>query len=180
MDEEDDIDRDDEDEIFDILNDTNLPNKDKEERKKPQGPTKVSPKPPPRGDRARDSAEFVIGKKDYTEHIDEDRKFEHVKTVKTKHIFEVNVKELKNVPILKMILKDLNRGDRESQSKAENKYIQNVFVKYIFPLDDEQIVSDYIEFSPKGQDTMDYNVSMHSYHTYLLETHKSVVDSLKK
>ena len=167
---------DDDDEIFDILNDNRKPLKKVEDRKGPS-PKK---KKPIEDNKGKDSHEFIIGKKDYNEHVDIDRNVDQAKSVKIKHIFEVNVKELKNVPILKMILKDLNRGTKHSEEKAENKYIQDVFVKYIFPLDDEQIVSDYLEFSPKTSSSLDYNVSMHSYHTYLLEPNKSVVESLKK
>ena len=74
---------------------------------------------------------------------------EDQKSVKVKHIFDINILGLNNFAILKKIIKDINRGDKYSVNKNEVKYIQDVFVKYIFPLDDEQIVSDYIEFSPK-------------------------------
>lgn len=169
--------QDDDDEIFDILND-NKPQAKKEDKKA----QKVPRSPVKGGDDTieRDSAEFMIGKRDYSEHVGHDGHIDQSKTVKIKHIFEVNVKELVNVVILRMILKDLSRGTKHSESKSENKYIQDVFVKYIFPIDDEQIVSDYIEFNPKTSGSLDYNVSMHSYHTYLLEPNKSIVDSLKK
>lgn len=162
---------DEDDEIFDILNDSPA-----EDKSKPSRTRHEETKQPP--SQHNETAEFVIGKKDYNQHIDSNEGQQ--KTVKTKHIFEINVKELKNVPILKKILKDLNRGDKFSHGKVENKYIQDVFVKYIFPLDDEQITSDYLEYSPTSDDSMDYKVSMHSYHTYLLEPEKSVISSLGK
>lgn len=114
----------------------------------------------------------MIGRKDYNGHVDPNAQ----KTVKTKHIFEIKIKEIRNIAILKMILKDLNRGDKH----IPPKHIQDVFLKYIFPLDDEQIVSDYLEYSPLTESSMDYTVSMHSFHTYLLEPGKSVESSLTK
>jgi hypothetical protein len=159
-------DHDPDDDIFDILNTP----KAKEEVKTP---TKKSPKKL----NNKDSAEFIVGRKDYNEIVDKNAS---ETTVKVKHIFEINVKEVRNVPILKKILKDINRGDKSSEGKDANKYIQDVFVKYIFPLDDEQITSDYLEYSPSKDDCMDYKVSMHSYHTYLLETDKPVASSLGK
>lgn len=59
-------------------------------------------------------------------------------------------------------------------------YIQNVSVKYSFPLDEDEILeSDYIRKSVPGQkdnqgndfdqtNCYDYNVSMNTIHTYLL------------
>ena len=173
---------DDDDDIFDILNANPSKPKKRNKSKEPKEETKRHSKPPKPSVNYKDedSAEFMIGRRDYNEHSDPRLRKEEEKTVKTKHIFEIVVKELRNVVILKKILKDLNRGNRESEESSESKYIQDVFVKYIFPLDDEQIVSDYIEFNPTKEDSFDFSVSMHSYHTYLLETDKSVVDSLKK
>ena len=105
---------------------------------------------------------------------------EDQKSVKVKHIFDINILWLNKFAILKKIIKDINRGDKYSVNRNDVKYIQDVFVKYIFPLDDEQIVSDYIEFSPKEENSIDYKVSMHSYHNYVLEPNKSIINSLIK
>ena len=106
--------------------------------------------------------------------------FQDQKSVKVKHIFEINVVELRNFAILKKIIKDIDRGDKHSVNRNEVRYIQDVFVKYIFPLDDEQIVSDYVEFSPRTELSVDYKVSMHSYHNYVLEPNMSIMESLSK
>lgn len=131
-------------------------------------------------DNLEESAEFIVGKKIIDSEPNNVDNAEHNKSPKIKHIFEINVKEIRNIPILKKILKDLNRGDKQSEAKQENKYIQDVYVKYIFPLDDEQIVSDFLEYAPREDNSVDFKVSMHSYHSYLLETDKSIADSLKK
>jgi hypothetical protein len=52
-------------------------------------------------------------------------------------------------------------------------YIQNVAVKYSFPLDEDEILeSDYIKLnkiSLETASTYDYQVSMNTVHTYLLD-----------
>lgn len=59
---------------------------------------------------------------------------------KIKHIFELKVLELKNVPILAKILKDVERVEKDQfNHKMSSKYIQNIYIKYIFPLDDEPL-----------------------------------------
>ena len=131
-------------------------------------------------DDIEESAEFIVGKKLIDSEPNDVENSEANKCPKIKHIFEINVKEIRNIPILRKILKDLNRGDKQSELKQENKYIQDVYVKYIFPLDDEQIVSDFLEYSPRDDNSVDFKVSMHSYHSYLLETNKPVAESLRK
>lgn len=185
QDEEDDLDDeedhpgligDDDDDEIDLI----IQNKDKLNKKQPQKieenkskAKKDIPKPAPKGN--KDSADFMIGKQ--TQNTTQGS---GDKSTKIKHIFSIKVLELMNVAILKKVINDLNREDRYSQTKQEGKYIQDVFVKYIFPLDDEQIVSDYIEFEPKQGGSFDYKVSMHSFHSYVLEPDKSIGESLAK
>lgn len=191
---------DEEDEIIEILrNDKNAkPNKKQDIKTPTKHQTKPGVKTParpqikpnveetkqPSRNRNNDadleeSAEFIVGKKIIDSEPNNVDNVESNKSPKIKHIFEINVKEIRNIPILKKILKDLNRGDKQSEAKQENKYIQDVYVKYIFPLDDEQIVSDFLEYAPREDNSVDFKVSMHSYHSYLLETDKSIADSLK-
>lgn len=74
-----------------------------------------------------------------------------------KHIFEIKVQELKNIPILNKFIcqmqnqseslenQYLNEDMRKSKHLLSNKYIQNVAVKYSFPLDEDEILeSDYL------------------------------------
>lgn len=65
----------------------------------------------------------------------------------------MKVLELKNVPILSKILWDLERIEWDTQNKwMSSKYIQNVFIKYTFPLDDEPLESDYIMYPSDEND----------------------------
>ena len=79
-----------------------------------------------------------------------------------KHIFEVKVLELKNIPVLNQVIRNqslyedtrvpLTKSNSPSK-KAERKalkegkqYIQNIAVKYAFPLDDDEVLeSDYLQ-----------------------------------
>lgn len=66
---------------------------------------------------------------------------------KIKHIFEVKILELKNVPILSKILRELERNEKDDLGKRmSGKYIQTVYVKYTFPCDDEPLESDYLTY----------------------------------
>lgn len=66
---------------------------------------------------------------------------------KVKHMFEIQVKELKNIPILDKLIKDISsienskfQHSRQPLKKdSKNKYIQSVAVKYAFPLDEDEI-----------------------------------------
>ena len=75
-------------------------------------------------------------------------------------MFSIEVKQLKNIPVLTKFIKDakdlqnatLNAGhkeeDVEDEDFASSSYIQNVAVKYSFPLDEDEILeSDYIKKS---------------------------------
>ena len=61
-----------------------------------------------------------------------------------------------------------------------NKYIQNVAVKYSFPLDEDEILeSDYLQLNKEALDQQgvyNYNVSMDTVHTYVIDKK----DSIKK
>jgi hypothetical protein len=85
-------------------------------------------------------------------------------------------------------LHDSEDSDGSSIRKIEDgtNYIQNVSVKYSFPLDEDEILeSDYIrKVIPSGKDKKgndvdqsncyDYNVSMNTIHTYLLSKEESI------
>lgn len=72
---------------------------------------------------------------------------------KLKHIFEIKIIELKNVPILSKILRDLERTEKDMTGKRmSGKYIQTVFVKYTFPVDDEPLESDYLTYPDESSD----------------------------
>ena len=131
-----------------------------------------------------------------------------------KHVFSVDIKELKNIPILTKFIKEardyesaqifksssatssLNRlahsnniskeedvvdSDRETDY-ASSAYIQNVAVKYSFPLDEDEILeSDYIKrvtADQTSQGSFDYAVSMNSVHTYLMPKEDQIKDLL--
>jgi hypothetical protein len=70
---------------------------------------------------------------------------------------------------------DSFRQDEEQSPAGEvaADYIQNVAVKYSFPLDEDEILeSDYIKLnkiSLETASTYDYQVSMNTVHTYLLD-----------
>lgn len=113
-----------------------------------------------------------------------------------KHTFDINIKELKNIPILTRFIREAKEFEnatrknmKESASAATDEsqnYIQNVSVKYSFPLDEDEILeSDYIrKVAPGGKDKdgnevdasscYDYSVSMNTIHTYLLSREDSI------
>lgn len=96
-------------------------------------------------------------RKDHFDFKEEDKPYKQIK-----HIFEIKVKELKNIPILDRLIKDLTSHDaaslsacrtgqnrkQQTLSRDANKYIQNAAVKYSFPLDEDEIVeSDYLQLN---------------------------------
>lgn len=103
-----------------------------------------------------------------------------------KHIFEIKVKELRNMPVLnKFICQSQSNMTTEDQAKHAkksqvNKYIQNIAVKYSFPLDEDEILeSDYLQLNRENlekQGVYNYSVSMDTVHTYIL----SKEDDIKK
>jgi hypothetical protein len=114
-----------------------------------------------------------------------------------KHTFDINIRELKNIPILTRFIresKDFENASRRRADTAEadsdKNYIQNVSVKYSFPLDEDEILeSDYIrKVAPGGKDSKgndvdptncyDYSVSMNTIHTYLLSKEDSISNHL--
>jgi len=100
---------------------------------------------------------------------------------KIKHIFELKVLELKNVPILAKILKDVERVEKDQfNHKLSSKYIQNIYVKYIFPLDDEPLQSDYLTYPNNDEDKFTYGVQMQSSHSYLLSKEDQISTLLKR
>lgn len=113
---------------------------------------------------------------------------------KLKHIFEIQVKELKNIPILDKLIKDLNslessktqhstKHTQKKDQQAKSRYIQNVAVKYSFPLDEDEIFqSDFIQLN---SDTLhelnqyDYKVSINTVHNYLMNKEDPIQKLLK-
>lgn len=112
-----------------------------------------------------------------------------------KHVFEIKVKELRNIPLLnKFICQSQNVAEQnmlqsltmtdprlqKQQKNQSNKYIQNVAVKYSFPLDEDEILeSDYLQLNKDSidkQGVYNYFVSMDTVHTYIL----SKEDDIKK
>ena len=74
--------------------------------------------------------------------------------------------------------------DEDEQDFVSSSYIQNVAVKYSFPLDEDEILeSDYIkkvEDAPASQSAnFDYNVSMNTVHTYLMPKEDQISDLLQ-
>ena len=74
-----------------------------------------------------------------------------------------------------MVHNTQNITDPKEQKIARaqaNKYIQNVAVKYSFPLDEDEILeSDYLQLNKESleqQGVFNYNVSMDTVHTYIL------------
>lgn len=100
------------------------------------------------------------------------------------------MEELKNIPLLNKFLCQIENQHEaagymnEDQKRAtylhENKYIQNVAVKYAFPLDEDEVLeSDYLQLNKGALDEngfYSYFVSMDTVHSYVLN--KS--DSIKK
>ena len=104
-----------------------------------------------------------------------------------KHVFNINVKELKNIPVLAKFIKDSKdfesatlHGTENVQDEPESNYIQNVAVKYSFPLDEDEILeSDYIRHlvgkeADNSGSLYDYSVSMNTVHTYLMPKEDSI------
>lgn len=137
-----------------------------------------------------------------------------------KHIFDIKVKELRNMPILQKFIRDskeceqatwgksdddLKREgsvegsvDEPSERNAHTDYIQNVAVKYSFPLDEDEVFeSDFIRklkhvepvhlkatdvtsaeavaSSKAASDAgFDFSVSMNTVHTYLLNKEDTI------
>ena len=63
------------------------------------------------------------------------------------------------------------RYQKQAKTQA-NKYIQNVAVKYSFPLDEDEVLeSDYLQLNKEALDQQglyNYKVSMDTVHTYVI------------
>lgn len=72
----------------------------------------------------------------------------------------------------------MNEDMRKSKHLLQNKYIQNVAVKYSFPLDEDEILeSDYLQLNNDAlnkQGVYNYNVSMDTVHTYVIGKKDSI------
>ena len=76
--------------------------------------------------------------------------------------------------------------DEDDADFISSSYIQNVAVKYSFPLDEDEILeSDYIkkeqqiaEHQPSQSANYDYSVSMNTVHTYLMPKSDKISDLL--
>jgi len=116
-----------------------------------------------------------------------------------KHIFEVKVLEVKNIPVLNQLIRNqslyedskipLTKGNSPTK-KAERKaikegkqYIRNVAVKYAFPLDDDEThESDYLQLIQERLEqnkSFDYSVSMETVHLYTLSKKDSIQQVLE-
>ena len=133
-----------------------------------------------------DESEYLRRKQKKKEKKNSRKPFQQVK-----HVFSINVKELKNIPILAKFIKDAKDYEcatftggktenvEEDQEVAAPDYIQNVAVKYSFPLDEDEILeSDYIRHLT-GKEAVsgsmyDYSVSMNTVHTYLMPKEDSI------
>lgn len=66
----------------------------------------------------------------------------------------------------------------------KSKYIQNVAVKYSFPLDeDETFQSDFLQLNSEAlseQNQFDYRVSINTVHNYLMDKEDSIQSLLKQ
>lgn len=116
-----------------------------------------------------------------------------------KHIFEIKVKEVKNIPLLnKFICQSQSMADQNMMQNSvlstdprlqkiaknqSNKYIQNVAVKYSFPLDEDEILeSDYLQLNNESLDKQgvyNYLVSMDTVHTYILSKEDKIKNVLE-
>ena len=71
-----------------------------------------------------------------------------------------------------------NEDTRKAAYLLENKYIQNVAVKYAFPLDEDEILeSDYLQLNKTALDEQgfyNYTVSMDTVHSYVLSRHDKI------
>jgi len=67
--------------------------------------------------------------------------------------------------------------------QQQNKYIQNVAVKYSFPLDEDEILeSDYLQLNREqlaSQGMYNYGVSMDTVHTYILSKEDKISSVLE-
>lgn len=100
---------------------------------------------------------------------------------KIKHIFEIKVNELKNIPILSKILRELERKERDDEGRPMNgKYIQTVYIKYTFPLDDSSFESDYLTYPQSEDAKFDYGVQLDSYHSYMMNKEDKIEPMLER
>ncbi|CDW78943.1 c2 domain-containing protein 3 [Stylonychia lemnae] len=158
-----------------------------------------------KGKKRKDKEMTFVQKKTETAEEDEDKesndsvKKQHLEDnrpyKKVKHVFEIKVKELKNIPILDKLIKDISRNELAQQTQplersrsktktsSKNQYIQNAAIKYTFPLDDDQVFqSDYIQLNNESlalNNQFDYKVSINTVHNYIINKEDSIQKHLK-
>lgn len=111
-----------------------------------------------------------------------------------KHVFSIDVKQIRNIPVLTKFIREardlqmatLGRAAVQEEDVDEeadflaSAYIQNVAIKYSFPLDEDEVLeSDYIkrlagesEAGPGA--SYDYGVSMNTVHAYHMPKEDSI------
>lgn len=102
-----------------------------------------------------------------------------------KHVFDINVKSLQQIPILDKFIRDSDDFERSSKKEPfKSTYIQNVAMKYSFPLDEDEVFeSDYIRrnlSSNEDHTLCDFEVSMNTVHTYKISRSDTIKTHLKK
>ena len=145
-----------------------------------------------------DDSDLCTSERDHRRIKRRDAKLAKLTYHQVKHVFSIDIKQIKNIPVLSKFIreaKDLQLATMQTQRKEEDvdeddqdfvssSYIQNVAVKYSFPLDEDEILeSDYIkkvEDAPASQSAnFDYNVSMNTVHTYLMPKEDKISDLLQ-
>jgi len=90
------------------------------------------------------------------------------------------------MPLLSKFIREANDYERTAhrQNTLNSNYIQNVALKYTFPLDEDEIYeSDYIKSNLQQEDDhkiYNYEVSMNTVHTYKLNRNDNIKNHLTK
>lgn len=95
------------------------------------------------------------------------------------------MKSLQQIPILDKFIRDSDDFERSSKKEPfKSTYIQNVAMKYSFPLDEDEVFeSDYIRrnlSSNEDHTLCDFEVSMNTVHTYKISRSDTIKTHLKK
>lgn len=130
-------------------------NSSKKEAKSSSSSSSSSEKSDSDSDISDDS--LCVSERDHRRMKKRDAKLAKLTYHQVKHIFSIDVKQLKNIPVLGKFIKDAKdlqavsvgahkEEDVEDEDFVSSSYIQNVAVKYSFPLDEDEILeSDYIK-----------------------------------
>ena len=80
----------------------------------------------------------------------------------TRHVFQVQILELSNIPILDKLLEEVYG----KKITMDNQYINNICVRYSFPFEDKIVESDYITAIPAPNAHSPYTMSIYIYIYY--------------